>query len=68
MNDETGAFYLQPWQLNDTVIGLGGIGKVMSTNHPDFNDGDIVQGLLFWPWKRYFSVDVEEKKDAIERV
>ena len=68
MNEETGAHYLQSWPINETVIGLGGIGKVIKSCHSDFNTGDYVQGALFWPWKRYFIVNIEEKKDAFAKV
>lgn len=68
MNDETGAFYLKPWQLNETVIGLGGIGKVLKSSHPEYECGDYIQGALFWPWKRFFNVNVEEMKDSFEKV
>ena len=29
MNENTGVDYLTAWQLNETIEGLGGIGKVL---------------------------------------
>ena len=68
MNEDTGVHYINPLQLNETVVGLGGIGRVMASRHPEYKEGEVVMGMLFWPWKRYFNVDAEAKKDNFQKV
>ena len=29
MNEDTGVHYLTPWQINETIEGLGGIGEII---------------------------------------
>ncbi|XP_037079057.1 prostaglandin reductase 2-like [Pollicipes pollicipes] len=54
MNEASGADYLLPWRLDEPVPGLGGVGKVLSSNHADFRSGDVVMsGFFEWPWRLY---------------
>ena len=68
MNEETGVHYLKPWALNETVTGLGGLGRIVQSNHVHWKEGEIVQGVLFWPWKKFFVVNCEEMKETFEKV
>jgi NADPH-dependent curcumin reductase CurA len=45
MNDAPS--YTNPVQIGEVMIG-GVVGKVISSAHPDFQEGDIVQGNLGW--------------------
>ena len=67
MNDDTGVFYLKPWKVDDTVTGLGGIGKVIQSNNARLNEGDYIQGILYWPWMKDFVVNCDERKDVFEK-
>lgn len=61
MNEESGADYLAPWQLGSAVPGLGGVGKVLSSAHPDFRPGEIVMsGFFVWPWQLYFTIEAHK--------
>lgn len=58
MNEKTGADYLSPWAINETIFGLAGVGEVIASKHPDFKQGDLVSGSPAFPWKAYFTQDV----------
>jgi len=45
LNDLPG--YLPPVQI-DEVVRSGGIGKVLESRHPDYGEGDLVNGLVGW--------------------
>ena len=68
MNEDTGADYLAPFQIGQTIIGLCGVGKVMKSSHPDWTEGDLIQGVMEWPWKKYFMVDIHQKGNVYEKV
>ena len=54
MNEDTGAHYLQPWQIGETIQGLHGVGSVVDSKNNKFHSGDLVHGNMMWPWSRYF--------------
>ena len=58
MNEDTGAEYLSPWQVNAAIIGLGGVGvikKIISEEDRDLKVGDFVSGSsVSWPWQSCF--------------
>ena len=54
MNEDTGAHYLQPWQIGETIQGLHGVGSVVDSKNSKFHSGDLVHGSMMWPWSRYF--------------
>ena len=61
MNESTGAEYLSPWQLDQPIPGLGGVGKVLSSNDDGFKSGQIVMsGFFEWPWKLYFTIESDK--------
>ena len=62
MNESTGVDYLTPWPLNETIEGLGGVGKVIETHATsNFQVGDIVVSKsLKWLWQNFVLVDPEE--------
>ena len=70
MNEETGVEYLKPWQVNEVIYGLGGIGIIEKipekyTQSPRLAVGDIVMDKsLNWPWQTYFLVN----PDNLEKV
>src|SRR6266852_2632221 len=39
--------YAPPVQIGE-VMGGGGVGKVVKSNHPHFKEGDIVEGMIGW--------------------
>lgn len=49
MNDDTGAEYLQPWQLSECVDG-GGVGMVESSRCSSYSEGDVITSFN-WPWQ-----------------
>lgn len=55
MNEQTGAEYLTPWQIGETVTGLGGVGVIEESVVSEFKKGDIVAASMCWPWMLYFS-------------
>ena len=68
MNDETGANYLSPWMLGETIIGLCGMGVVEASNSSTLAVGDRVVGSMEWPWKRRFNIDADKKKHVYQKV
>ena len=68
MNEDTGAHYLSPWPVGDTVQGLVGLGLVIKSSNNDFQDGDLIQGTLQWPWKRYFVLNLKGKNEYYQKV
>ena len=61
MNEETGADYLTPWVIGEAVDGLGGVGVVEKSEHPQWAPGDIVtNGQISWPWQLYITLDGKE--------
>ncbi|XP_078515799.1 prostaglandin reductase 2 isoform X3 [Lissotriton helveticus] len=64
MNDDTGAEYMQPWQLGEPVDG-GGVGVVQESNHCDYVTGDFVTSMT-WPWQTTVVIEGEliQKLDA----
>lgn len=51
MNDDTGADYLRPWPLSESVDG-GGVGLVQSSFCSSFSQGDVVTSFN-WPWQTH---------------
>ncbi|HXG66078.1 MAG TPA: NADP-dependent oxidoreductase [Blastocatellia bacterium] len=49
MNDSRSS-YIAPFQIGG-VIESGAVGQVMRSNHPDFREGDYVEG--FFGWQEY---------------
>ena len=70
MNEETGVEYLKPWQINEVIYGLGGIGIIEKipekySQSPKLAVGDIVMDKsLNWPWQTHFLVN----PDNLEKV
>ena len=58
MNENTGANYLTPWGIDETIIGLAGVGVVVASKHPDYVVGDLIQSSPTYPWKAYFKQDM----------
>lgn len=44
------------WELGQPVDGLGGIGKVMASRDPNFQESDLVCATFLWPWALYFTI------------
>ena len=59
MNEETGVHYLTPWNIGETIEGLGGAGEVIEVHQTqDFKVGDIViNRSLKWLWQSHVVVD-----------
>lgn len=51
MNDDTGAEYLNPWQLSECVDG-GGVGVVETSRSSALLEGDVVTSFN-WPWQTH---------------
>ncbi|KAK3591542.1 hypothetical protein CHS0354_041587 [Potamilus streckersoni] len=54
MNKDTGVHYMQAWQLGETILGLGGIGRVLKSSHPNYIASDLVEIQMNCPWKLFF--------------
>ncbi|XP_057714683.1 prostaglandin reductase 2 isoform X2 [Corythoichthys intestinalis] len=54
MNEDSGAEYLTPWKLSESVDG-GGVGVVLSSRHNAFREGDVVTSFT-WPWQSHVVV------------
>lgn len=63
MNEDTGADYLQPWPLSESVDG-GGLGLVQSSLCSSFSEGDVVTSFN-WPWQTHAVLkgDILQKLD-----
>ena len=68
MNEDPGVDYFSAWSPGDTIIGLGGIGIVIKSNHPDYAEGDLVEATAGWPWLLYFEQDPSEGKYKFTKV
>lgn len=51
MNEDTGAEYLRPWPLCESVDG-GGVGVVQSSRCASYTEGDVVTSFN-WPWQTH---------------
>ncbi len=64
MNEDTGVTYLTPWQLNEVIEGLGGIGvieKMPKNTEINFKVGDIVTSKsMQWPWQTHFLANPDD--------
>lgn len=54
MNEESGVEYMKAWDVGKTVQGIGGLGEVISSADPDFQEGELVLPKFEWPWQKYF--------------
>ena len=59
MNEETGVHYLTPWNVDETIEGLGGAGEVIEVHGTqEFKEGDIVMSkTLKWLWQSHVVFD-----------
>ena len=55
MNDDTGVDYMRAWSTGETVLGLGGVGVVLQSRNTGFQAGDVIQGVMNWPWTTFFN-------------
>lgn len=56
LNADSGVDYVKAYELGTTVMGLGGIGEVVSSADPNFKTKDLVTPNFQWPWQLYFVV------------
>ncbi|XP_060553053.1 prostaglandin reductase 2-like [Ruditapes philippinarum] len=68
MNDETGVDYINAWQLGETIQGLGGVGEVIESKDTAFSKGDQVQGVMNWPWIKFFNTKTDDKLLPLTKV
>lgn len=68
MNEDTGVDYINPWQLSEAVLGLGGVGMVITSNILHYSPGDIVQSVMNWPWVKYFNTRVDDPLFPLSKV
>ncbi|XP_033736145.1 prostaglandin reductase 2-like isoform X1 [Pecten maximus] len=54
MNEETGVTYIGPFGIGDRIGGFGGVGVVVKSANPDFQDGDVVHAGFNWQWVENF--------------
>ena len=57
MNEDSGVHYMSAWQLGEPVDGLGGVGEVVSSRDPGFDQGNLVCSTFLWPWAAVFATD-----------
>ena len=55
--------YIDGFQLDEPVVGLG-VGQVKTSNASDFNEGDIVTGMM--PWATLPTVDAKNIRKVPE--
>ncbi|KAL5009238.1 hypothetical protein ScPMuIL_014819 [Solemya velum] len=69
MNDDTGVQYMTAWKIGETIQGLGGVGVIINSQHPDFKGGDIVESSFNWPWILYYtrSQDCNQEIRKVEK-
>jgi len=60
LNEDSGVDYVKAYELGKTVMGLGGIGEVVSSASSDFKSNDLVTPNFQWPWQLYFIVKGSE--------
>jgi NADPH-dependent curcumin reductase CurA len=53
--------YVKPQGLDETVMGVGGIARVVKSAHPDVRAGEELMSPLVFPWKKYFVIDWNAK-------
>ncbi|XP_033105354.1 prostaglandin reductase 2-like isoform X2 [Anneissia japonica] len=58
MNEDTGADYLGPWKLGESITG-GGVGVVILSNSASLCVGDVVEGF-HWPWQHYAEIPADQ--------
>lgn len=68
MNEDAGVTYMKSWQPGDTVLGLGGVGRVVKSNSPDFSSGDLVQAPMNWPWVEVFKSKTKDSYFELQKV
>jgi NADPH-dependent curcumin reductase CurA len=56
MNEESGVEYMVAWDLRQQIDGLGGVGVVEESSHPQLTSGDLVTCTFPWPWANYFAM------------
>ena len=64
LNEDSGVDYVKAYELGKTVMGLGGIGEVVSSASSDFKSNDLVTPNFQWPWQLYFIVKGSEIRKA----
>lgn len=57
MNEDSGVHYMNAWQLNEPVDGLGGVGVVEVSADPGYVAGDLVSATFLWPWALFFTIE-----------
>ena len=55
MLEETGTFYLEPWQVGQPCDG-GGVGIVIQSKFDGLAPNDTVK-TFYWPWKTTCKID-----------
>ncbi len=61
MNDAKS--YVAPYKIDEPISG-GGIGKIVETNSPSFQKGDVVQGNFPWATESIHKADTLQKIDT----
>ncbi|ESO94191.1 hypothetical protein LOTGIDRAFT_118637, partial [Lottia gigantea] len=52
MNESTGVDYLKSWSIEDTVVGLSGLGQVIESKNKNFTNNSLVLVNLSSPWMK----------------
>lgn len=68
MNEESGVDYMKAWQVGETILGLGGVGQVTESRTPELDKGDLVHGLINWPWIQHFKTRTDDKSFKLTKV
>ena len=68
MNDDTGVDYMRAWGIGETVLGLGGVGVVLQSKNTEFKSGDVVHGIMNWPWTTVFNTNPSDKMLSLSKV
>ena len=68
MNETTGADYVPPWAVGESLTGLAGVGAVVASRHPAYSPGHLLYGSPRFPWKEYFVDDMKQEADNYQIV
>ena len=68
MNDDTGVDYMKAWDIGETVLGLGGVGVVLQSKNTGFEAGDVIHGVMNWPWATVFNANPGDKTLSLSKV
>ena len=68
LNEDTGVEYALPIPIRGTMNGFGGIGVIEASNSPNYQQGELVYGMVAWPWRNLFLFDAHQQTEPLLKV